>query len=40
MKMEMNDCGTPSTYVVFKNTTTPQDIPEELCRCYMELLRE
>jgi hypothetical protein len=32
VKLEMNGCGTKSTYVVFKNTTTPQDIPENILK--------
>ena len=30
IKVEMNECGTQSTYAVFKNTTVPQDIPEDI----------
>jgi len=30
IKVEMNECGTQSTYAVLKNTTTPQDIPQNI----------
>jgi len=30
VKVEMDDCGTKSVYAVFKNTTTPQEIPENI----------
>lgn len=30
VKVEMYDCGTQSIYAVFKNTTTPQNIPENI----------
>jgi len=30
VKVEINDCGTASVYSVFKNTTTPQEIPANI----------
>ena len=32
VKLEMNGCGTQSVYVVLRNATTPQDIPEEILK--------
>lgn len=32
IKVELEGCGTQSTYAVFKNTTTPQDIPENIIK--------
>lgn len=32
VKLELSGCGTQSVYAVFKNITTPQDIPEEVLK--------
>jgi hypothetical protein len=32
IKLEIESCGTTSTYAVFKNTTTPQEMPDDILK--------